>query len=61
MWYFEEGGVVHNFIQINGFVFGLHFDQASERTVTRAEVFYRSWCGTLKRVVWYFEDGCMVL
>ena len=24
-------------------------------------VFLRRWCGSLKRVMWYFEDGVVVL
>ena len=46
MWYFEEGGVV---------LFG--------RCGTLKKVFgtLKLWCGTLKTVVWYFEDDGVVL
>ena len=30
-------------------------------TTQQLMVFRRGWCGTLKRVVWYFEEDGMVL
>ena len=70
VWYFEEGSMILFIIVVcRNILRNCNTGAASvisgiTRTVSGVLIVFEvtgSWCGSLKMVVWYFEEDCVVL